>query len=304
MPRIVRFASHGGPEVLEVHEEPLEEPGEGEVRLKIEAILSTGPRHVPTAPDNLRSWQHFSAPHRAVREVGGVESDALGPRVSGLSPSRPAPEPFPLNSWIQWAIGSANSVMKYGLYGESAVVPAFCGSPAIPRGFRAVRRVRSGASTHTHGAGLAITPVGSSDATSCWHGRRAQARGVRRAADREEWPAPWSSRHAQSEEGAFSATVPGRSRHRPRGGPRVRVKEITAARFHRSPTTRWRRLHRRSGRGGAALWAHRQLRQSPHRADRHPRPADARQAALLQVPQPLRHDAPAGEARRLLCLRA
>ena len=38
MPRIVRFASHGGPEVLEIHDEPLEEPGEGEVRLKIEAI--------------------------------------------------------------------------------------------------------------------------------------------------------------------------------------------------------------------------------------------------------------------------
>ena len=38
MPRIVRFAKHGGPEVLEVREEPLEEPGEGEVRLKIEAI--------------------------------------------------------------------------------------------------------------------------------------------------------------------------------------------------------------------------------------------------------------------------
>ncbi len=35
MPRIVRFARHGGPEVLEVREEPLEEPGEGEVRLKI-----------------------------------------------------------------------------------------------------------------------------------------------------------------------------------------------------------------------------------------------------------------------------
>ena len=48
MPRIVRFSRHGGPEVLEVRDEPLEEPGEGEVRLKIEAFgLNRGGDHVP-----------------------------------------------------------------------------------------------------------------------------------------------------------------------------------------------------------------------------------------------------------------
>ncbi len=38
MPKIVRFHETGGADVLKVEDLPLTEPGEGEVRLKVEAI--------------------------------------------------------------------------------------------------------------------------------------------------------------------------------------------------------------------------------------------------------------------------
>jgi NADPH:quinone reductase-like Zn-dependent oxidoreductase len=38
MPKIVRFYETGGAEVLRIEELPLKEPGEGEVRLAVEAI--------------------------------------------------------------------------------------------------------------------------------------------------------------------------------------------------------------------------------------------------------------------------
>ncbi len=38
MPKIVRFHETGGPEVLKIEDMPLADPGEGEVRLNVEAI--------------------------------------------------------------------------------------------------------------------------------------------------------------------------------------------------------------------------------------------------------------------------
>ena len=38
MPQIIRFHETGGPDVLEIENLPLIEPGEGEVRLKVEAF--------------------------------------------------------------------------------------------------------------------------------------------------------------------------------------------------------------------------------------------------------------------------
>ncbi len=38
MPKIVRFHETGGADVLRIEHLPLEEPGEGEVRLRVEAI--------------------------------------------------------------------------------------------------------------------------------------------------------------------------------------------------------------------------------------------------------------------------
>ncbi len=38
MPKIVRFHETGGPEVLKIEDLPLADPGEGDVRLNVEAI--------------------------------------------------------------------------------------------------------------------------------------------------------------------------------------------------------------------------------------------------------------------------
>ena len=121
MPRIVRFAKHGGPEVLEVREEPLEEPGEGEVRLKIEAI------GLNRAEIMFRTGAYVASPAFPSRigiEASGVV-DAVGPGVSGFSIGDRAGA-VPFNSWDQWGNWTNDSVIKYGVYGESAVVPAFC----------------------------------------------------------------------------------------------------------------------------------------------------------------------------------
>ena len=120
MPRIVRFAKHGGPEVLEVREEPQEEPGEGEVRLKIEAI------GLNRAEIMFRTGAYVASP--AFPSRIGIEAsgtiDALGPGVSGFSiGERAAAVPF--ISWDEWGNWTPDSVIKYGAYGESAVVPAF-----------------------------------------------------------------------------------------------------------------------------------------------------------------------------------
>src|SRR5580765_6646358 len=38
MPKIIRFSEFGGPEVLQIKEEPSKQPGNGEVRIKVQAV--------------------------------------------------------------------------------------------------------------------------------------------------------------------------------------------------------------------------------------------------------------------------
>ncbi len=120
MARIVRFARHGGPEVLEIREEALEQPMAGEVRLKVEAI------GLNRAEIMFRTGHYVAAPAFPSRigiEASGVV-DALGPGVSGFSiGDRVAAVPY--LSWDEWGNWTTDSVSKYGVYGESAVVPAF-----------------------------------------------------------------------------------------------------------------------------------------------------------------------------------
>ncbi len=109
MPKIVRFHETGDADVLRIEELPIEEPGEGEVRLKVEAI------GLNRAEIMFRQGQYLEAPELPSRigyeaagvidAVGaGVSSVAIGDRVSTIP---------------------SFSVGRYGVYGESAIVPAY-----------------------------------------------------------------------------------------------------------------------------------------------------------------------------------
>ena len=109
MPKIVRFHETGGADVLKVEDLPLTEPGEGEVRLKVEAI------GLNRAEVMFRQGQYLQDPELPSRlgyEATGIV-DAVGPGVSDIQiEDRVSTIPsFPMG--------------KYGVYGESAIVPGY-----------------------------------------------------------------------------------------------------------------------------------------------------------------------------------
>jgi NADPH:quinone reductase-like Zn-dependent oxidoreductase len=109
MPRIVRFHETGGAEVLKIEELPLKEPGEGEVRLKVEAI------GLNRAEVMFRQGHYLEQPQLPSRigyEAAGI-IDAVGPGVSGVTIGDR------VSTIPSFSIGA------YGVYGESAVVPAY-----------------------------------------------------------------------------------------------------------------------------------------------------------------------------------
>ena len=80
MPKIIRFHETGGADVLKIEELPLAEPGEGEVRLKVEAI------GLNRAEVMFRQGQYLEnpvLPSRLGYEASGI-IDALGPNVSDI----------------------------------------------------------------------------------------------------------------------------------------------------------------------------------------------------------------------------
>jgi len=109
MPRAVVFDEFGGPDVMHVVEEPVVEPGVGEVRVRIEAFAvnpldqmmrsGTSPAPVPL-------------PHARLGVEGTGVIDALGPEVSGLKAGDPV---------ILTAIPDAS---VRGSYAEYTTVPA------------------------------------------------------------------------------------------------------------------------------------------------------------------------------------
>ena len=107
MPKIVRFHETGAADVLKVEDLPLTEPGEGEVRLKVEAI------GLNRAEVMFREGQYLEEPELPSRlgyEAAGIV-DAVGPGVDGLQVGdRVSTIP-------------AFSIGKYGVYGEYAIVP-------------------------------------------------------------------------------------------------------------------------------------------------------------------------------------
>ncbi len=107
MPRIVRFYETGDAGVLRIEDQPLSEPGKGEVRIKVEAI------GLNRAEVMFRQGMYLEAPafpSRLGYEAAGTV-DALGPATSG----------FEIGDRVSTI--PAFSIGKYGVYGESAIVP-------------------------------------------------------------------------------------------------------------------------------------------------------------------------------------
>ncbi len=107
--KIVRFHKVGGPEVLQIDELPLPEPGKGEVRLRVEAI------GLNRAEVMFRQGKYLFQPKLpskigyeasgTVETVGeGVDSKLVGKKVSTVP---------------------CFNVTEYGVYGEVAIVPEF-----------------------------------------------------------------------------------------------------------------------------------------------------------------------------------
>jgi NADPH:quinone reductase-like Zn-dependent oxidoreductase len=109
MSKIVRFYETGGPEVLKIEELPLVEPGVGEVRLKVEAI------GLNRAEVMFRQGQYLEnpvLPSRLGYEAAGIV-DAIGRGTAGIKIGDR------VSTIPSFSIGT------YGVYGESAVVPAY-----------------------------------------------------------------------------------------------------------------------------------------------------------------------------------
>ncbi len=113
MPRIIRFHETGGPDVLRIEDLPLEEPGEGEVRLKVEAL------GLNRAEVMFRQGKYLEAPELPSclgYEAAGIV-DAVGPGSGDIQiGDRVSTVP-------------AFSMGTYGVYGESAIVPAHAVAP-------------------------------------------------------------------------------------------------------------------------------------------------------------------------------
>ena len=108
MPRIVRFHETGEAEVLKLEEKPPAEPDRGEVRLKVEAI------GLNRAEILFRQGLYLETPQLPSRigyEAAGVV-DAVGPGVTSV---RVGDRVSTIPSF---------SMGAYGVYGESAIVPA------------------------------------------------------------------------------------------------------------------------------------------------------------------------------------
>ncbi|MFZ0470092.1 MAG: zinc-dependent alcohol dehydrogenase family protein [Thiogranum sp.] len=113
MPKIVRFHATGDADVLKVEDSPLTEPAGGEVRLKVEAI------GLNRAEVMYRRGQYLETPELPSRlgyEAAGTV-DAVGPGVSGL------------HVGDRVSTIPSFSMGKYGVYGESAIVPAYAAVP-------------------------------------------------------------------------------------------------------------------------------------------------------------------------------
>jgi NADPH:quinone reductase-like Zn-dependent oxidoreductase len=106
--KVVRFHTLGGPEVLKIQEEPIPEPGKGEVRLNVKAI------GLNRAEVMFRRGEYLESavlPSKLGYEAAGVVA-AIGPDVD--------------KSWLGKKVSTLPAFLmtNYGVYGEVAIVPA------------------------------------------------------------------------------------------------------------------------------------------------------------------------------------
>src|SRR6202023_126208 len=108
MARSVRIHEFGGPDVLCIEDVAVQEPGAGEVRLRIHAI---GLNRTEVTLRSGRLPVKPTLPTRIGFEAAGV-IEALGPDVAGFS----------IGDRV--ALVPAYSASQYGLYGETSLAPA------------------------------------------------------------------------------------------------------------------------------------------------------------------------------------
>jgi NADPH:quinone reductase-like Zn-dependent oxidoreductase len=108
MSKIVRFHSLGGPENLKIEEAALREPGEGEVKLRVQAV---GLNRAESGFMRGRYFETPQLPSRIGYEAAGIV-EAVGPGVD--------------RGWVGKPVATIPgfSMSKYGVLGEEAIVPA------------------------------------------------------------------------------------------------------------------------------------------------------------------------------------
>lgn len=108
MPKAVRFHKLGGPENLVIEDVPLAQPGEGEAKLRVEAV---GLNRAESMYYHGFYFEQPVLPSRLGYEVAGVV-EAVGPGVEA--------------SWVGKKVSTIPgfSQNKYGVLGEAAIVPA------------------------------------------------------------------------------------------------------------------------------------------------------------------------------------
>jgi len=113
MPKVVRVRAAGGPEVLKIEEEPLPQPGQGEVRLKVETI---GLNRAEVMFRMGMYLEPLTPPSRIGYDAAGVV-DAVGPGVTNVRVGQ------------RVATVPSSPMSKYGVYGEYALVRALSVAP-------------------------------------------------------------------------------------------------------------------------------------------------------------------------------
>ncbi len=109
MATIVRFHQLGGPDVLQIEDVPLQQPGKGEVRLRVQAA---GLNRAEALYYRGQYLEQPKLPSRIGYEVAGVV-EAVGEGVD--------------SGWIGKSVATipAYGMNQYGTLGKQAVVPAF-----------------------------------------------------------------------------------------------------------------------------------------------------------------------------------